>query len=202
LQENHNKQEVIDDSLTDHELDDLLFSVSAKSHSSVHWTPIKIAKQAAKWLAPSAGIKVLDIGSGVGKFCIVGALHTEGYFTGVEHRSQLINQAKKALKKASVFNVEFLLADMISIDFTKFDSFYFFNPFYENLVPNLAIDAEIELSGQKYYTYLTHVYHQLETLKTGTRVATYCANDAKIPTSYELVFSTPENNSLRFWIKR
>jgi SAM-dependent methyltransferase len=202
LQYNPNKQEVIDASLTDHELDDLLFSVHAKSHSLVHWTPIKIAKQAAEWLAPTAGTKVLDVGSGVGKFCIVGALHTEGHFTGVEHRSQLINQAKKAAKKASVSNLQFILADMVSIDFTMFDSFYFFNPFYENLVPALAIDAAVELSDQKYHSYLKHVYMQLDRLRVDTRVVTYCANDAKIPPSYELVFSTPENNSLRFWIKR
>lgn len=193
---------MIDTSLTDDELDDLLFSVSAKSHSIVHWTPIKIAKQAAEWLAPSSGIKVLDVGSGVGKFCILGAYFTKSHFAGVEHRPQLVNQAKKAAKKANITNVQFLLADMASVDFSQFDSFYFFNPFYENLFPDIAIDNAIELSDQKYHSYLKQVYNKLDQLKVGTRVATYCANDAKIPPSYELVFSTPEKNSLRFWIKR
>ena len=193
---------MLDISVSDHELDDLLFSVSAKSHSSVHWTPIIIAKKAAEWLAPSVGIKVLDVGSGVGKFCILGTYFTKGHFTGVEYRAQLVNQAKKAAKKANISSVQFLHADIASVDFSQFDSFYFFNPFYENLVPDMAIDSAIELSDQKYHSYLKQVYNKLDQLKVGTRVATYCGSDEKIPPSYELVFSTPEKNSLRFWVKR
>ena len=196
-----NRKSLIESEFTDNELDDLLYSVSMKSLSSVHWTPIKIAKQAAEWLAPTADAKVLDVGSGVGKFCIVGASTTSGHFTGVEHRAPLVNQAKKALKKVKVSNVNFLLADMVSIDFGLFDSFYFFNPFYENLVPYLAIDAEIELSARKYQDYLKHVYTELDKLKPGTRVAIYCGSDSDIPPSYKLVFSSPDSGKLRFWVK-
>lgn len=196
------RKPLIDPEITDRELDDLLFSIRVKSLSSIHWTPIKIIKQASEWLAPTARTKVLDVGSGVGKFCIVGAIHTKGHFTGVEHRPQLVHQAKKAAKRAKVSNVQFLLADMISVDFSRFDAFYFFNPFYENLVPNLAIDAEIELSEQKYQGYLQHAYKALDSLKPGTRVATYHGSDSKIPPAYELVYSAPDSDGLRFWIKR
>jgi SAM-dependent methyltransferase len=196
------REYLLNGDITDSECDDLLFSVSAKSRSSVHWTPLKIIMQASQWLAPKAGTKVLDVGSGVGKFCIVGACFTEGYFTGVEHRAQLVHQAKKAAKKAKVSNVQFLLDDMISVDFGQFDSFYLFNPFYENLVSSLAIDDEIELSEQKYQGYLRHVNTKLDRLKSGTRVATYFGSDLNIPSSYELVFSSSEEDGLRFWMKR
>ena len=191
----------LDLSMTDKEWDDLLYSVSMKSLSSVHWSPLKIAKQAAEWLAPVAGTKVLDVGSGVGKFCIVGASYTKGHFTGVELRSSLFKQAKKAAKKAGVANVEFILADMNTIDFRLFDSFYFFNPFYENVVPNLAIDAEIELSQLQYENYTNHVSAELDKLKPGTRVVTFCSSDSKIPPSYELVYTSPNTGKLRFWLK-
>lgn len=187
---------------TDKELDDMLYSISMQSHSSIHWTPLNIARQAAEWLAPSPGTKVLDVGSGVGKFCIVGASFTKGHFTGVEIRSSLVNQAKKAAKKAAVSNVEFLLEDMISIDFSQYDSFYFFNPFYENLEPDLAIDSALELSLNNYERYSEHVCAQLDKLKSGTRVVTFCSSDSKIPPSYEMLTMPAENKELKFWVKR
>jgi len=36
------------------------------------WTPLAIARKAAEFLA-EPGSKVLDIGSGIGKFCLTGA---------------------------------------------------------------------------------------------------------------------------------
>lgn len=193
---------VLEIAATDSEFDHLLYPISVKSLSSAHWTPIRIAMLAAEWLAPFADIKVLDVGSGVGKFCIVGAIHTKGQFTGVEHRPQLVQQAKKAVKKAEVSNVEFLLADMASIDFSQFDCFYFFNPFYENIVPDSAIDNDIELSVEKYQDSMKLVYEKLDQLKVGTRVATFCSSDTEIPPSYELVSSAQESKELRFWVKR
>jgi cyclopropane fatty-acyl-phospholipid synthase-like methyltransferase len=66
-----------------------------KALSQCHWTPVAVAKMAAKFLADDTGKKVLDIGSGAGKFCLVGAASTDGIFYGVEQRASLTKISKK-----------------------------------------------------------------------------------------------------------
>ncbi len=54
---------------------DDLYPEDIQNLSPMHWTPVDIARRASNFLAiPNA--RVLDIGSGVGKFCI-----TAGFFT-------------------------------------------------------------------------------------------------------------------------
>ena len=64
---------------------DQMYPIRIQKLSKMHWTPIEIANKAAKFLAYRPGIKVLDIGSGVGKFCLVGANnHPDVSFYGVQ----------------------------------------------------------------------------------------------------------------------
>ena len=35
-----------------------------------HWTPLNVARRASLFLAAEHGARILDIGSGVGKFCL------------------------------------------------------------------------------------------------------------------------------------
>ena len=72
--------------LTDEEFD-LIFPLEIRRKSATHFTPIKIAKAAAQFLATEPNIRILDVGSGAGKFCFVGALTTNAHFTGVEQRA-------------------------------------------------------------------------------------------------------------------
>ena len=46
-----------------------LLSESVQGHSFVHWTPIEVIKVAVDWLGTNKDNRILDIGSGVGKFC-------------------------------------------------------------------------------------------------------------------------------------
>ena len=191
----------IDLNWSDAELDEFLYPKLIQDLSSVHWTPVEVARRASEWLAPKAGTRVLDIGSGVGKFCIVGACHTEGHFTGVEHRESLVKQANRAMGKVQVKNITFLHADIISVDFSQFDSFYFYNPFFEHLAASLAIDREVELSNKQYKANEQHVLKELNNLKAGTRLVTYCSTDSVIPGSFELDRELSEEHGLRFWVK-
>jgi type I restriction-modification system DNA methylase subunit len=72
-----NIQDLIDEDF------DLIFPLEIRRKSATHFTPIKIAKAAAEFLATEPGIRILDVGSGAGKFCIVGALITNAHYTGV-----------------------------------------------------------------------------------------------------------------------
>lgn len=186
---------------TDATVDRFLYPAVIRKLSSVHWTPLEIARRASHWLAPKPGIRVLDIGSGVGKFCLIGACHTKGHFTGVEYRENLVRQANKAMEKARVKNVAFIHADMLSVDFSLFDSFYFFNPFFENVARSIAIDDQVVLSRNLYEQYISHVRRELDRSKSGTRVATYCSSDSFIPKSYVMDTKRSEENGLKFWMK-
>ena len=52
--------------------------------SGQHWTQLVVAKRAAEWLDALRIRIVVDIGSGVGKFCVAAALVGHCRFTGLE----------------------------------------------------------------------------------------------------------------------
>jgi ubiquinone/menaquinone biosynthesis C-methylase UbiE len=41
--------------------------------SAIHFTPVNVTKAATRFLVRKANAKVLDVGSGAGKFCLIGA---------------------------------------------------------------------------------------------------------------------------------
>src|SRR3954471_20676012 len=82
---------------------DTVYSERVRSHSERHWTPVEVATRAADLLVASAYTRVLDVGSGAGKFCIVGALATRhGRFYGVEQRADLVHAAREAARHYGV----------------------------------------------------------------------------------------------------
>jgi precorrin-6B methylase 2 len=56
-----------------------------------------VAVTAARFLAPTKKASIIDIGAGVGKFCVVGSIFTKGNFTGIEQRKKFIDYFYKAL---------------------------------------------------------------------------------------------------------
>ena len=118
-----------------------------KQFSDIHWTPAEVAIKAAKLLVGNPGTKVLDIGSGVGKFCILGSLTTHGYFTGVEFKESIADLSKRIINQFNIENAEIINSNITNIDFSKYDAFYFFNSFYENIFIEEALtDPSVELS--------------------------------------------------------
>lgn len=69
---------------------DRIYPKRVRDLSSVFWTPVAVAAEAAKLLVTSPGTSALDIGCEAGKFCLVGATVTEGVFTGVEQGEDLV----------------------------------------------------------------------------------------------------------------
>lgn len=180
---------------------DAIYPLKIRKLSSRHWTPVEVAKKAADFLVVHPSTKVLDIGSGAGKFCLVAASYSMGQFTGVEQREILIRIAQKCAQKYLISRVNFIQADIRSIDFGKYDSFYFFNSFEENLEISDTMDLRTHLNPVLFEEYTSFVRDQLEAAPKGTRVATYCTSSHQIPGSYIWVDSHAKGK-LKFWLKR
>ena len=180
---------------------DDLYPEHIQDLSQLHWTPVDIARKASDFLAiPNA--RVLDIGSGVGKFCITaGFFHPETSFNGIEQREGLYNFAEIAKAEFELPNVNFIHGNLTDLDFKDYDHFYFYNSFYENIEPDSRIDHAVETSFELYDHYSRFVYQMLAKKPSETRLVTFHAPDSQVPPGYQLV-----NNSysrlLKMWIKR
>jgi hypothetical protein len=183
--------------ITDAEFD-AIFPEKIRELATTHWTPVAVAKLAANYLVDAPGTRVLDSGSGVGKFCVIGAVHTKGHFTGVEQRQQLVDVANEVAAAYWLPNVAFLKKNMMSIVFSDYDAFYFYNSFEENIDVINKIDDTQMLSPELYHSYSTYVCAQLALMPIGTRVATYFSPLDIIPGNYRLQH-TLIGGALRFW---
>ena len=179
---------------------DLVYPPEIRAASDRHWTPVIVARRAAEFLVREPGTRVLDIGCGPGKFCIVGALMTEGRFTGVEQRHHLCEVARSVIGQAKLPNAEIIHGNVTEIAFSNFDAFYLFNPFEENLETTLKIDATVHLCGDLYEKYTEHVARQLALAPLGTRLVTYCGSCEEVPLGYECLNSSLDYG-LKFWEK-
>src|SRR4051812_7767246 len=87
---------------------DELFPPDIQRCTKRHWTPVDVVALSIDFLAKDGG-KILDIGSGVGKFCLAGAYKCpQAHFYGVEQRANLISHATEAQKKLGITNATFI----------------------------------------------------------------------------------------------
>jgi len=178
-----------------------LYPAPIRSLSRMHWSPLYIAQKVVSFLALNDEVKVLDIGSGVGTFCLAGAFYKPSVsFFGVEQRKDLVAHAEFARQTLGFKNVHFMHRNFTQLNLNEYDHFYFYNSFFENLDGAEKIDNEIVYSNELYNYYSIYLYNQLERMPLGTRVAAYCSWGDEIPPCYQLAESH-YNNLLKFWIK-
>ena len=165
-------------------------------------SPLMVAYRAANFLANKSSAKILDIGSGSGKFCLAGAYsNRSALFYGVEQHRWLIDYARSARIKLGKLNVEFIYENFTHIDFREYDNFYFYNSFLENTDGTDKIDNSIPYSVELYDYYNLCLKNKLDEMPVGTRVVTFKSPEQEIPASYALDASEM-NNLLKFWIKK
>lgn len=172
--------------------------------SSVHFTPVTVARRAARLLAPRPGMRVLDVGAGPGKFCVVAAAEVPACtFVGVELRPHLVRVARRLAERMSVTNATFLAGDALELDWSEYDAFYFYNPFAEQLNGEMfALDSKLELMPSKFLRYVTVTRERLARARVGTRVVTYHSYGAPAPTGYDLVETCRAGSDrLELWIR-
>lgn len=179
----------------------LLYPASFHSLARNHWTPLLVAQKAADFLAAEKGTRILDIGSGIGKFCLAAAYaKPASFFVGVEQRHDLVEYALAAQLATGLKNVSFIHGNIANFDFAAYDHFYFYNSFYENLAIAEKIDDSVSYSVELYNQYNRVLYQKLEKKPAGTRVATYHGMNDILPPDY-LEGGNDVNGLLKFWVK-
>jgi len=187
----------------DDETFDLVFPSDVRRLSSFHWSPIQLAMRAAELAVAEPGAKVLDVGAGAGKFCLVGSLVTEGVFFGVEQRQYLVETARDIADRYKIPRVHFDHGNMIDNDRQRFQCIYLYNPFSENLDKSIRIDDSCALSSDLYVQYIRAVQVKLTDLKSGTRVVMLNGFGGDLPPSYQLLHREGSDSlPLELWIKQ
>lgn len=182
---------------------DRIYPTRIRLRSSQFWTPVEVAQRAAAMLVNRRGMRVLDVGSGVGKFCLVGALTSGGLFTGVEQRGELAELAGAIARAYGVGRATYVSGDMRDVDWDQFDGFYFFNPFAENyFIGADRFDDSVELTPQRFDRDLRFVVAQLALASVGTRVVTYHGIGRGLPPGYvRLGQELAGTDILELWVK-
>ncbi len=171
--------------------------------STEYWTPLRVAMRIACWLEEFEIRSVVDIGAGVGKFCVVAALGSRCRFIGFEQRERLVDVARSL---ASAFQlgerVEFVHGVLGASAVPRADAYYFFNPFGENLFLDGYLDQDVELGDERYDRDVSAAEQLLHMAPAGTYALTYNGFGGRIPEEYRLLrFDGQLQCELRLWRK-
>jgi hypothetical protein len=177
---------------------------SVRAPSGRYWTQVGVAMRVTRWLSARGAARVLDIGSGAGKFCVVGALSSELSFTGVEQRGHLVAAARElALRFGVETRANFIQGDLDTLDVRDFDALYLYNPFGENIFPACGrLDDTVEVSRKRFQRDTTRMAELLGRMPVDSLLVTYNGCGARIPDSFELVHEKVAGICLlRLWRK-
>jgi SAM-dependent methyltransferase len=182
---------------------DRLYPTALRFLSFRYWTPVAVAARAAQLLAEAGATRVLDVGSGPGKFCITGALTQPVAFTGIERRPRLIEVARATAERTGAERARFVEADILRFPFARYDGFYIYNPFYEAVAPTaLRIDDSVAHSPALYRQSVAGTARKLARLPIGVAVVTYHGLGGAMPSPYSRVHQeTAGTDQLTLWVK-
>jgi hypothetical protein len=187
--------------VTDFRFDEV-FPRAMRELSETHWTPVEVAVRAASILSTGPKTRILDVGSGCGKFCLVGSLTTPAIYVGIEQREVLVKIAKASRDLLGSRRVAFAHGNMVHLDWSCFDAFYLYNPFYEHQIDRIRIDDTLAFGEQIFDEYVRTVTRKLAELKVGTRVVTYHGFGGKFPPGYRKLLAEPAATGfLELWEK-
>jgi hypothetical protein len=127
---------------------------------------------------------VLDVGSGVGKLCTVGALSETGTWCGIEQHASLVRAAERIARQFGVGGrTVFLHGDAFGVDWREFDALYLYNPFEYPLASPASGDRMPDREVQA-----ARVRDRLARLRPGTRIGTLHGFGGVMPPSYTLLY--------------
>lgn len=184
---------------------DAVYDEPIRARSARFWTPVAVAARVARLFSREGARRVLDVGSGAGKFCLTAAcVCPEVEFTGIEQRPHLVEAARRAGARLGLENACFFTGDVTSVPWLDFDGLYFFNPFAENIYHREEqLDQTVELSVSRFTADIQRVFGALAAAPVGMCFITYHGLGGPIPGSYDLVHREHAcSDWLRVWVKR
>ena len=187
---------------------DKIFPSSIRDQARIHWTPVSAAIDAVKLFSdPTIGAPsthVLDVGSNVGKFCIVCALASSMRVTGVERRRKCVDTARAVTRAQRVERVRYLWRDMEDVEWSEYNGIYLYNPFHENIDAEIRIDNEVAFSSELFDRYVLAVQRKLASCARHTRVVTFYGFGGSLPSDFERVDvgHLGVHEKLELWIKK
>ncbi len=189
----------------DDESFDRIYPEWVQELSEMFWTPMEVALRTTELLVENPGDRILDVGSGVGKFCLIGAATSAGVFHGIEQRSDLVLVAQDIQSEHgwAADSIEFRVGNMLEEDWNQYQGIYLFNPFFEQTSgPWCQIDDTIKYSRETQDRYLQITLAKLAASKAGTRVATYFGFGAKMPAGFRKTsYQQFDKGPLEVWVK-
>jgi len=180
---------------------DAIYPFEIRELSERHWTSVFVSKTASEFLCSERPVKVLDIGSGAGKFCFVSAaLHPTSEFHGIDIRENFIHISNQLKEQYLIPNVSFFQQDVLQMDLSGYDGIYFFNSFQEKIDPTSSIDHTSQVSVEQYIEYTKHIFNELNKVPRGTKLVTYFSEGFCVPNSFRLL-ATHFDGELKFYLK-
>jgi predicted RNA methylase len=185
--------------VADAELDQV-FPDDLRDRSHLHWTPVAVAIRAAELLAPTPDARVLDVGAGVGKLCLIGALVTGAMWWGIEQDAVQVAAANRAAWALDVTRrTRFVHGDGSRLAWDEFDALYFYNPFSTVM---LAPHASPFVRYATIQATLRRVEQRLAATRAGTRVVTFHGFGGTLPPGFTRIAREPAGeDALELWLR-
>lgn len=181
---------------------DRILSPEKPPGSDVLFPTVALALEVARTLSTSQASRILDFGSGSGKFCLLGATVSEGIFVGIEASSELISRAYRACGSQEVNRVHFRNTPVREIDFASFSAFFFHDLSIENLALLPPEGQAATATGPLLNQYFYRIRSRLESAPLGTRVVVYGLELPLPPAGYErLSHQRNGDRRLELWSK-
>jgi SAM-dependent methyltransferase len=188
--------------------DDILFDralpLRARRRSREFWTPASVAAHAAAIFSERNARRILDVGCGPGKFCIVAACsQPQLEFDGMDRRRRLVQIGRGLARRFGAVNVRLSIGDATTVSWEGYDGLYFFNPFAENVFePPDRFDCGVDLSTARFVEELQRIDRLLQPMPLGTVVVTYHGLGGPIPSSYRLADDEKVGSGrIRTWVQ-
>lgn len=172
--------------------------------SSDQWTPLEVVSGVMGWLRELGVQRVVDIGSGPGKFCVAAALISGCELIGLEQSPRFV---AVALSLAKLFGVQrrasFVHRTLGDGDLPPADAYYLYNPFAQHLfAPGDDFCRGATPDYERYRRDVALAQDTFRRAPVGQIVVTYNGFGGLMPASYEVCRLSRELPCvLRLWRK-
>ncbi|MCG6144795.1 methyltransferase [Leptospira bandrabouensis] len=147
-----------------------------QSLSSFQWTPIPVIERTWKYLSLEKEVtSLVDLGSGVGKFCIYLSILANRSINilGLEDREELVDLSLSLKALWNTPEVNFKNINFLDEFPYGHSHYYCFNPLYETMKGSHSIDSTKIKSANQFLKDLEILKRKLYQLNSGTKLITF-----------------------------